>query len=88
MRNKRKEDKLIAAIERATLETLEELLSMRPAGLKQRDEANTVATLGKVRGRCNRTSRWNEDVEALDRETDCRWNGRGGNRLRNGLALQ
>ena len=44
---------------------------MRTAGLKQRDEANTVATLGKVRGRCIRTSRWNEDVEALDRETDC-----------------
>ena len=39
---------MIDAIERATLETLEELLSMHTAGLKQRDEANTVATLGKV----------------------------------------
>ena len=51
MRNKRKEEKLIDAklndaIERATLETLEELLSMRTAGLEQRDEATIV--VGKV----------------------------------------
>ena len=53
MRNKRKEEKLIDAklndeIERATLETLEELLSMRTAGLEQRDEATIVATVSKV----------------------------------------